>query len=70
MPAPNPGFRTVDPDTTPKVTNQYTQALVYKGIVYVSGTPPWDRERQTVGKDITEQTVSAEPPHPPVIYSR
>lgn len=58
MPPSNPAFRSVDPDTTPEVKNQYTQALIHNGIIYGSGTIPWNRERQIVGTTITEQAVS------------
>ncbi|EJT49515.1 endoribonuclease L-PSP [Trichosporon asahii var. asahii CBS 8904] len=55
MPPRNPAFRSVDPDTTPEVKNQYTQALIHNGIIYGSGTIPWNRERQIVGDNITDQ---------------
>lgn len=65
MPPSNPAFRSVDPDTTPEVKNQYTQALIHNGIIYGSGTIPWNRERQIVGTTITEQAVSPPPPSIP-----
>lgn len=64
MPPRNPAFRSVDPDTTPEVKNQYTQALIHNGIIYGSGTIPWNRERQIVGDNITDQAVSTSFRHP------